>query len=71
MAKLLNHLIAATCANELEVTFANQSIKRLIGEAALPAVQRLTRTASNAYQATDPLQPSGFFGPVKIGFVDQ
>ena len=52
--------------NTLEVTVANLWINRLIGDAALPEGQRLTKTTSNPYKATDPLQPSGLLGPVQL-----
>ena len=52
--------------NDLQITVANLWINRLIGDAALPQDQRLTKTTSNPYKANDPLQPSGLLGPVQL-----
>lgn len=52
--------------NELEITVANLWINRLIGDAALPERERLTKTTSNPYTANDKLQPAGLLGPVEI-----
>lgn len=52
--------------NTLEVTVANLWINRLIGDAALPPGEQLTRTTSNPYKPEDKLQPSGLLGPVEL-----
>jgi hypothetical protein len=52
--------------NALEITVANTWANRLIGDAALPADQRMTRTSSNPFKPTDPLRPSGLIGGVRL-----
>jgi hypothetical protein len=66
--------------NELEIEVTNLWVNRLIGDAALPENERLTRTnvglfakrtgrpAWQGFSAEDPLQPSGLVGPVRIEF---
>ena len=51
--------------NTLEISVANLWINRLIGDAALPEGQRLTKT-TNPYLPTDALRPSGLLGPVRL-----
>ncbi|MGM9477452.1 glycosyl hydrolase [Pedobacter sp. GSP4] len=51
--------------NKLEIEIINQWPNRLIGDAALPPEKRLTNT-NILFKKTDPLMPSGLFGPVKI-----
>ncbi len=56
---------ARPTGNELEIDVVNLWPNRLIGDAAVPAEQRLTRT--NVQFAKDaPLIPSGLLGPVTI-----
>ncbi|GHT24229.1 hypothetical protein FACS189419_09040 [Planctomycetales bacterium] len=53
--------------NDLEIEVANLWANRLIGDAKLPASERLTwSTWGDAYKATDTLLPSGLLGPVRI-----
>ncbi|MGN6505126.1 MAG: glycosyl hydrolase, partial [Tepidisphaeraceae bacterium] len=52
--------------NTLEVSVANLWINRLIGDAGLPVNQRLTKTTSNPYRASDERKPSGLRGPVQL-----
>jgi hypothetical protein len=67
--------------NDLEVEVTNLWVNRLIGDAALPADKRFTKTivrrspdykGRNAhlrgYLATDRLEPSGLVGPVELEF---
>lgn len=66
--------------NELEIDVTNLWVNRLIGDAALPANERLTKTnvalfgkkaarpAWQGFSAEDPLLPSGLVGPVRIEF---
>jgi hypothetical protein len=60
-------LTAAAVAgdNKLEIEVTNLWPNRLIGDAALPAAQRLTRT-NVAFRADQPLLPSGLLGPVRL-----
>ena len=53
--------------NVLEIEVANLWANRLIGDAKLPAEQRMTWTTFNgAYNADSPLLPSGLIGPVRV-----
>ncbi|MBE7502411.1 MAG: hypothetical protein HS113_19425 [Verrucomicrobiales bacterium] len=52
--------------NRLEVTVANLWPNRLIGDAALPADQRVTWTTWNPFTKDAPLLPSGLLGPVTL-----
>ncbi|MCZ7639059.1 MAG: glycosyl hydrolase [Verrucomicrobia bacterium] len=52
--------------NRLEVTVANLWPNRLIGDAALPADQRVTWTTWNPFTKDSPLLPSGLLGPVTL-----
>ncbi|MCR5165306.1 MAG: hypothetical protein K6C40_14955, partial [Thermoguttaceae bacterium] len=66
--------------NTLEIDVTNTWQNRLIGDAALPKDQRVTRTnlfllpeknefrAFQGYFATDPLMESGLLGPVEVQF---
>lgn len=51
--------------NQLEIEVANLWTNRLLGDAAKPAQQRLTRTVLQ-YRASGALKPSGLLGPVGI-----
>ncbi len=51
--------------NRLEIDVANLWDNRLIKDAQLPPGQRLTR-GTYTKQASDPLQPSGLVGPVRL-----
>jgi hypothetical protein len=53
-------------ANGLEVDVTNLWPNRLIGDASLPAEQRLTRTNITKWKAGMALLPSGLLGPVKV-----
>ena len=53
-------------ANALEIRVTNLWPNRLIGDAALPDAQRLTRTNLNKYAPDAPLLPSGLLGPVTL-----
>lgn len=52
--------------NRLEVRVTNLWPNRLIGDAALPAEKRFTRTHVTKFRKDTPLLPSGLLGPVKI-----
>ena len=52
--------------NSLAVDVVNFWPNRIIGDAALPADQRLTRTNIRKLTATTPLIASGLFGPVQL-----
>jgi hypothetical protein len=52
--------------NELEVKVVNLWCNRIIGDAALPASQRRTRTNITRLNKDTPLEPSGLLGPVKL-----
>jgi hypothetical protein len=52
--------------NLLEVTVANLWANRLIGDAALPPAQRLTKTNWSPFRANSTLQESGLLGPVAL-----
>jgi len=54
--------------NELEIQVANQWPNRMIGDAALPAAQRLTWSSWEPFKPTTPLLPSGLLGPVTLRF---
>ncbi len=61
-------------SNKLEVEVVNMWPNRLIGDAGLPAGQRLTKTNINKFNGQDRekyLRESGLLGPVKIVFVQQ
>jgi hypothetical protein len=65
-------------ANRLEIDVTNTWTNRLIGDAGLPAEQRITRSnlalergprtlkPYQGYASDDPLQPSGLRGPVRL-----
>ncbi|HPS02984.1 MAG TPA: glycosyl hydrolase, partial [Candidatus Sumerlaeota bacterium] len=53
-------------ANRLEVEVVNFWPNRLIGDASLPAEQRLTRTNIRKLTADTPLLESGLLGPVQL-----
>jgi hypothetical protein len=52
--------------NLLEITVTNLWPNRLIGDAALPAERRFTRTHVNKFNKNSPLLSSGLLGPVRI-----
>jgi hypothetical protein len=52
--------------NSLQINITDSWGNRLIGDDALPANQRLTSTKEQFFSATDPLEPSGLFGPVTL-----
>lgn len=52
--------------NRLEIVVANRWPNRLIGDAALPADQRRTRTTWSPFKPEAPLLPSGLLGPVTL-----
>jgi hypothetical protein len=56
--------------NTLQVKVTDTWVNRLIGDDGLPAGQRLTSTTRSFYSATDPLIPSGLFGPVTLVAAD-
>lgn len=55
--------------NSLEVEITNLWPNRLIGDASLPAEERVTRTNVTKFTAESPLLPSGLLGPVTIRFL--
>ena len=52
--------------NQLQVEVVNFWPNRIIGDAGLPAAQRLTRTNIRRLTAQTPLEPAGLFGPVTL-----
>jgi hypothetical protein len=52
--------------NALEIKVTNLWPNRLIGDAALPATERLTKVNWNPYTPDSPLLESGLLGPVKL-----
>ena len=56
--------------NQLEVTVTNLWPNRLIGDAGLPAAQRITVTNVQKFNANTPLYPSGLIGPVRLEAVE-
>ena len=52
--------------NVLEVEVTNLWVNRLVGDAALPAKDRITYFTYDFYKADDPLLPSGLMGPVSV-----
>ncbi len=52
--------------NQLEVRVANRWVNRLIGDARLPATERLTRVVAPTYLPDAPLRPSRLIGPVRL-----
>ena len=67
--------------NELEIDVTNTWVNRLIGDAALPESDRITKTIVRrapeykgrypylrGYLSTDPLLRSGLMGPVRVSF---
>jgi len=60
--------------NQLEVEVVNMWPNRLIGDASLPASERITKTNINKFDGPDGekyLRESGLLGPVRISFVKQ
>jgi hypothetical protein len=72
--------VARSGENQLEVSVTNLWVNRLIGDAALPPNERLTRTnvalkpgprdfkPYQGFSSSDPLLPSGLVGPVRLEF---
>jgi alpha-L-rhamnosidase/Bacterial Ig-like domain len=58
--------IVQPTGNLLEIDIVNRWPNRLIGDAALPAADRFTKTNVTTYTASSPLLPSGLLGPVLI-----
>ena len=52
--------------NDLEITVANLWVNRLIGDAGLPAAQRLTWTTENPLKPDSVMESSGLLGPVAL-----
>jgi len=52
--------------NKLEIEVINLWPNRLIGDAALPESERITRTNITKFQPDTPLLPSGLLGPVRV-----
>jgi len=52
--------------NDLKVKVVNLWANRIIGDAALPEAQRLTRTNITRLTKDTPLEPSGLLGPVRV-----
>ncbi|MBN1421314.1 MAG: hypothetical protein JXP34_21245 [Planctomycetes bacterium] len=55
-----------TGTNALEIDVTNLWPNRLIGDAALPEAERITRTNIRTFAEDAPLLPSGLLGPVRI-----
>ena len=55
--------------NQLKIEVVNTWVNRLIGDAKLPAEQRLTWCPINPYNQDSKLQASGLIGPVRISSV--
>jgi hypothetical protein len=53
-------------SNKLEINVVNSWPNRVIGDAARPPEERLTRTNIRQLKADTPLMESGLFGPVRI-----
>ena len=52
--------------NQLRIEVVNLWPNRLIGDAKLPAEQRVTKTNITKFKGDDPLLPSGLLGPVQL-----
>lgn len=52
--------------NQLQVKVVNLWANRIIGDAALPESQRLTRTNITKLTKDTPLEPSGLYGPIRL-----
>jgi hypothetical protein len=59
-----------TGENALEIRVANLWPNRLIGDAALPADQRIAWTTWNPFKPEAPLPESGLLGPVTLGYLE-
>jgi len=57
-------------ANKLEIDVINLWPNRLIGDAAEPKEERLTKTNVTKFKANSPLLPSGLLGPVTLQSAD-
>jgi hypothetical protein len=55
--------------NTVDVEVVNLWVNRMIGDSKLPINERPTWLANNYFNPTDPLQPSGLLGPVKIKLI--
>jgi len=53
-------------ANQLQIKVTDTWVNRLIGDDGLPSNQRIASTTQQFYSPTDPLIPSGLFGPVTL-----
>jgi hypothetical protein len=53
-------------ANNLEIEVVNFWPNRIIGDAALPQAQRLTRTNIRKFSPNTKLMESGLLGPVRV-----
>lgn len=58
-----------TGTNTVDVEVVNLWVNRMIGDGKLPEKDRPTWLANNYFNPTDPLQPSGLLGPVKIKLI--
>ena len=58
--------LARAGENLLEIAVTNLWPNRLIGDAALPADKRYTKTNVTRFKADSPLRESGLIGPVRV-----
>lgn len=52
--------------NTLHITVVNSLVNRMVGDASLPAGQRVTFAYPSIVTANDPLLPSGIIGPISL-----